>query len=197
MKYSPLASWTCVMEQELISQETSMFLHVKRPTLFLWELPGVTRETYRGKKVILQSKWRESQSFSQTPVWISDSLRQELKKCDLWDWLLVSPVVTVCVLRTLHWPLILQPPFQLPSGSWAPCGQDTDLALSHVVCKQIWENRISASVCCQRKTSWAEKDNRKHCPYDSFSQGLSSAHPALEDYEVNPHTLCLACPKWY
>ena len=120
MKYSPLASWTCVMEQELTSQGTSVFLHVKRPTLFFWELPGVTRETYRGKKAILQSKWRESQSFSQTSVWISDSLRQELKKCDLWDWLLVSPVVTVCVLRTLHWPLILQPPFQLPPGSWAP-----------------------------------------------------------------------------
>lgn len=101
----------------------------------------------------------------------------------------VSPVVTVCVLRTLHWP------HNLPSSSlwvlWALC-QDTNLALSQAMCKQIWENRILQVFAISVKTSWAEKDNRKRCPYDSFSQGLSSVHPALEDYDVNPHSLpCL------
>lgn len=28
-----------------------------------------------------------------------------------------------------------------------PCGQETDLAFSQVMCKQIWENRIAANVC--------------------------------------------------
>ena len=54
----------------------------------------------------------------------------------------------------------------LPAPLWVlgPCGQETDLALSQVMCKQIWENRVAANVCCQWKTSWAEKDNMKRCP---------------------------------
>lgn len=45
--------------------------------------------------------------------------------------------------------LTLNTTTSLPAPLWVlgPCGQDTNLALSQVMCKQIWENRISASVC--------------------------------------------------
>lgn len=97
------------------------------------------------KKAIFHSKWREclKKSCSQSEVWISDSLKQKLKNVIFETGF--SPVVTACFPRTLNGPLILVSLSPSRPQFLGPCCQSADLELSQRMCKQIWENCISAS----------------------------------------------------